>query len=67
MIIFTDSSPADLGEGGGGDRASGPTLINHQNIGFSKQYIAPDPLKNHKAAKPEFNVGPSWARQQNAI
>ena len=27
----------------------------------------PDPLKNHKAAKLTFNVGPSSARQRNAI
>ena len=27
----------------------------------------PDPLKNHKATKPAFNVGPSSARQRNAI
>ena len=26
-----------------------------------------DPLKNQKATKPAFNVGPSLARQQNAI
>ena len=26
-----------------------------------------DPLKSHKATKPEFNVGPSLACQQNAI
>ena len=27
----------------------------------------PDTLQNHKATKPAFNVGPSSARQQNAI
>ena len=27
----------------------------------------PDPLKNHKAAKPAFNVGPSSAHQRNTI
>ena len=27
----------------------------------------PDPLKNHKVTKPVFNVGPSSARQRNAI
>ena len=26
-----------------------------------------DPLNNHKATKPAFNVGPSLARQRNAI
>ena len=28
---------------------------------------APDPLKNHKATKPAFNIGPSSARKRNAI
>ena len=27
----------------------------------------PDPLKNHKATKPAFNIGPSSARQYNAF
>ena len=29
-----------------------------QNIGFFSN-TGPDPLKNHKATKPAFNVGPS--------
>ena len=33
-------------------------LKNHKNIGF----LGPDTLKNHKATKPTFNVGPSSAR-----
>ena len=45
---------------------SGPPLKNHKNIGFFSK-TGPDPLKNHKAAKPAFNVGPSSARQRNAI
>ena len=52
-----------------GDRRSGtpPPPENHKNIGFLCN-TGPDPLKkNHKAAKPEFNVGPSSARQRNAI
>ena len=49
-----------------GDRGSGPSLKNHKNIGFLSN-TGPDPLKNHKATKPAFNVGPSSARQQNAI
>ena len=40
--------------GGGGERGS------HSNTG-------PGPLKKHKATKPAFNVGPSSARQRNAI
>ena len=52
--------------GGGG--TGGPTspLENHKNIGFLSNY-GPDPLKNHKATKPAFNVGLSSARQRNAI
>ena len=34
---------------------------NHKNIGFLCN-TGPDPLKNHKATKPEFIVGPSSAR-----
>ena len=41
--------------GGGGAEKS-------QNIGFLS-YTGPDPLKNHKATKPAFNVGPLSARQ----
>ena len=40
--------------------------------GKSQSYRCPrsiclDPLENHKATKPAFNVGPSSARQRNAI
>ena len=41
-------------------------LKNHKNIGFLS-YSGPDPLKYHKATEPAFNVGPSSARQRNAI
>ena len=47
----------------------GPTspLENHKkNIGFLSN-TGPDPLKNHKATRPAFNVGLSSARQRNAI
>ena len=37
-----------------------------KNIGFLCN-TCPDYLKNHKATKPAFNVGPSSARQRNAI
>ena len=50
--------------GGGGGQGS--PLINHKNIGFLSN-TGPDPLKNHKATKPEFNVGPSLAHQRYAI
>ena len=51
-----------------GDRVSGPYPLKNQkkNIWFLSN-IGPDPLKNHKATKPAFNVGPSSARQRNAI
>ena len=41
-------------------------LNNHKNIGFLSD-TDPDPLKNHKATKPAFNVWPSSARQRHAI
>ena len=41
------------------------TLKNHKNL-VCRQYWSGSP-KNHKATKPEFNVGPSSARQRNAI
>ena len=37
-----------------------------QNIGFLSN-TGPDHLKNQKATKPAFNVGPTSARQRNAI
>ena len=43
-----------------------PPLKNQKNIGFSSN-TGLAPLKNHKATKPAFNVGPSSACQQNAI
>ena len=45
----------------GGGRGSGPPWKITQNIGFLSN-TGPDPLKNHKATKPEFNVGSSSAR-----
>ena len=51
---------------GGGTENSDKSLKNHKNIGFLSN-TGPDPLKNYKAAKPAFNVGPSSARQRNAI
>ena len=51
-----------------GDRGSGPPppAKHHKNIGFLSNNSS-DPLKNHKATKLAFNVGPSSARQRNAI
>ena len=43
-----------------------PPLKNHKNIGFLCN-TGLDPLKNQKATNPAFIVGPSYARQRNAI
>ena len=57
----------DMGgsRGGTGD-PDPPPLKNHKNIGFPSN-TGPDTLKNHMATKPAFNIGPSSARQRNAI
>ena len=52
-------------EGGQGFRTP-PPPEKSQNIGFLSN-TGQDDLKNHKAAKPAFNDGPSSARLQNAI
>ena len=51
---------------GGGGRGPDPPLKNHKNIGFLSN-SGPDPQKNFEATEPAFNVGPSSARQRNAI
>ena len=50
--------------GGGGTGGPDPALKNHK--GFLSN-TGPNPMKNYKATKPTFNVGPSSARQRNAI
>ena len=68
-MLFTHAVPVrDISwadpEGRG---ARGPhPLEKSQNIGFHSN-SGPDPLKNHKATKPAFNVGPSSGHQRNAI
>ena len=42
-----------------GSRGWGVWKKNHKNIGFHTN-TSPDPLKNHKATKLTFNVGPSY-------
>ena len=55
------------GSRGGGGRGSGSLhLKNHKNIGFLSN-TGLDSLKNQKATKPAFNVGPSSTRQRNTI
>ena len=48
---------------GGGIGGPDPSEKNtHTNLGLLSN-TGSDPLKNHKATKLEFNVGPSSARQ----
>ena len=51
---------------GGGQGVRTIPLKNQENVGFLSN-TGPYPLKNHKATKPAFNVGPSSARQRNAF
>ena len=53
-------------EGGTGGSVPPPPLENYKNIGFLCN-TGPDLLLKHKATNPAFNVGPSSARQRNAI
>ena len=53
--------------GSRGDKGSGPPpLKNKKNVGFLCKTCL-DSLKHHKANKPLFKVGPTSARQRNAI
>ena len=60
-----DKMPHSCTDPEGGQRVRTPSEKS-QNIGFSSN-TGPDPLKNHKATKPAFNVGSLSARQQNVI
>ena len=60
--IAANDDHVRIQRGGGG----GGGLENHKAIGFLS-HAGPDPMKNHKATKPAFNIGPSSARQRNAI
>ena len=53
-------------EGATGGPDPPPPPKYHKNIG-SLSNTGPDTERNHKATEPAFNVGLSWARQQNAI
>ena len=54
------------GSRGGGAGFLDPTPERSQKIGFLSN-SGPDPLKNHKGIRPEFNVRPSSGRQRSAI
>ena len=64
----TDQLHVRIQRGGGGQGGPDPPppLKNHKHIGFLSN-TGLNPLKNHKATKPAFNIGPSSARQRNAI
>ena len=68
FYIILDTCTDPEGGGGGGGQGSGlpRPLENHKAIGFPSN-TGLDPLKNHKATKPAFNVGPLSAHQGNAI
>ena len=57
IIIIKCADP----EGGGGSGSVLPEK-SQKNIGFLSN-ACPDPMKNHKAAKPAFSVGPLSAHQ----
>ena len=59
LIILASTTCADLEGAGGPDPPE-----KSQNIGVLNNT---DPLKNQKAIKPAFKVGPSSVRQQNAM
>ena len=63
-LTLTDSIQSSSCADPEGGRGSGPPEKS-QNIGFLSN-TGQDPLKNHKATKPAFNVWPSSARQRNA-
>ena len=64
---------ARIQRGGGGGQGAGTPLKNHKNKGFLSNTgpdlsnTGPDPIKNHKATKPAFNVCPSSARHFNGV
>ena len=52
--------------GGGGTGGPDPAEKPPKNLGFLSN-TGSDPLKNHKATKPVFNIGSTSARKRNAI
>ena len=65
VYITAKTDLHSMGGSWGGTRVR-TSLKNHKNKGFLSN-TGPDPLKNHKATKPAFNVVPSSARQRIAI
>ena len=58
FLVSKPISCADPKGVGGGGRGSGIPLKIHNNIGFLSN-TGYDPLKNHEATNPPFNVRPS--------
>ena len=63
LLLIIEANIMGGSRGGGTRGGAPPSLKNHKNI----DNTGPDPLKNHIATKPAFNVGPSFARQRNPI
>ena len=61
-VAWTDQEGG--GGAGGAEDPSPPEKL--KTLGYLNN-TGLDPLKNHKATKPVFNVGPSSACQQNTI
>ena len=54
--------------GGSRGGTGGPDFLPEKSQKYKvSQQNWSDPLKNHKATKPAFNVGPSLPRQQSAM
>ena len=74
LVLIQPRKRPDMAENfltgmGGFRRGQGvrtPPPPKGKKIGFLSN-TGPDPLKNRKATRPEFNVRPSSGRQQNAI
>ena len=59
---FLTGMGGSRGGGGGGGQGVRTNPERSQKIGFLSN-TGPDPLKNRKATRPEFNVRPSSGRQ----
>ena len=66
LSLYTRKRNAPVWADPEGGQGSSFPLKNHKNKGFLSNAV-PDRLKKHKATKPAFIVGPSLARQRNAI
>ena len=66
LLAFAIMGGSRGGGGGGGQGVrTHPEKSQKYRVFFNN--TRPDPLKNQKDTKPLFNVGPSAARQRNAI